>query len=128
MKYTGEGEDKVGPGEYTLGGEKVTHPVAPSASRWAASASQRNLWEPSCSISNELPSRLNPGPGSYNSRKPPDPESSKDATFQFASKTPMGHQKTFKKEAAAPGPGAYQIEPSKDGIAKDNNQFGSTVV
>jgi len=127
MKYTGEKEDRVGPGEYTVGGQQVTHPVAPSASRWAASASNRNLWEPSCKIENELPPRLNPGPGSYNSRKPPDPESSKDATYQFASKTPMGHQKTTKTEAPVPGPGAYQVDMYKDAGAKENNQFGSTV-
>jgi len=127
VKYTGEGEDKVGPGEYTLGGEKVLHPVAPSASRWAISSSNRKLFEPSCAIDNGLPSRNNPGPGSYNSRKPPDPESSKDATFQFASKTPMGYQKVTKEKAAAPGPGAYMSDVSKEIMNKDNNQFGSTV-
>lgn len=128
VKFTGKGDDKAGPGEYTPAGAHVTHPVAPSAAMWTASASQRNLWEPSCAIQNELPSRMNPAPCAYNPRRPPDPQSSKDATFQFASQTPMSHQKTNKKEAAEPGPGAYMslMDQSKDVAAKENNQFGST--
>jgi hypothetical protein len=128
MRFTGKGEDLPGAGEYSPAGEHVTHALAPSACRWTASSSQRNLFEPSGAIENSLPSRLNPGPGSYNSRRPADPESSKDATFQFASKTPMVHQKTFKKEAADPGPGAYLIlDKAKDVTGKENNQFGTTV-
>lgn len=126
MKFTGKGEDKAGPGEYTLGGEHVTHKLAPSAAIWTASQSQRNLFEPSCAIENKLPSRMNPGPDAYNPHKPPDPESSKEATFQFASKTPMSHQKTLKKEAADPGPGAYVIDQWKEVAGKENGKFGSS--
>lgn len=127
MNFTGQGEDIAGPGEYTLKGEHVLHPEAPSAAGWAASVSQRKLFEPSCAIECKMPSRMNPGPGTYDSRQPSDPESSKEATFQFASKTPMGHQKTLKKDATGPGPGAYRVDQSKGATAKENKQFGSSV-
>jgi len=39
----------------------------------------------------------------------------------------MGHQQVKKKEASIPGPGAYQVESTKDAAARENNQFGSTV-
>merc|ERR1711924_392095 len=68
----------------------------------------------------------NPGPDAYNPHKPPDPESSKEATFQFASKTPMSHQKALKKEAADPGPGAYVIDQWKEVAGKENGKFGSS--
>lgn len=134
MKHTGEKKDTVGPAEYEVRG-RVTQ-KDPQSVNFHSSASNRRLFEPSSFIDNKLPSRQNPGPGTYEYAKekidPVDTLSAGGGSqhYMFASKTPMSHEIQVKQEVSVPGPGAYKTE-AESKIAREQagvkSQFGSTV-
>lgn len=133
MRHTGEKADTVGPAEYEVT-QKVTQKDALTVN-FHSSNMNRRLFEPSSFIENRLPSRQNPGPGTYDSgseKQQLDPlHPSSLQHHMFASKTPMAHERVVKPELSVPGPGAYRSEDESKIIRADvqgqKSQFGSTV-
>eukprot|EP00397_Hematodinium_sp_SG-2012_P039229 GEMP01042799.1.p1 GENE.GEMP01042799.1~~GEMP01042799.1.p1 ORF type:complete len:437 (+),score=65.52 GEMP01042799.1:103-1413(+) len=95
MGSTGDGQSKeghTGEKEDTVGAKyDVTGNIAGGrTTNFVSSEINRNLWEPSCAIGNTLPSRANPGPGTYQRGSSAPLHGSKCV---FISKTPMCHQR-----------------------------------
>eukprot|EP00929_Paragymnodinium_shiwhaense_P036378 TRINITY_DN19504_c0_g1_i1.p1 TRINITY_DN19504_c0_g1~~TRINITY_DN19504_c0_g1_i1.p1 ORF type:complete len:639 (-),score=110.70 TRINITY_DN19504_c0_g1_i1:64-1980(-) len=109
MRHTGEPSDMVGPGEYDIAGKEIVMARGRDTAFYASKLN-RKLWEPSVGIENTLPDRHNPGPGDYDYGLPlgGSTEEVAVATYQFASKSPMGHQVEVKEERVMPGPGRYE--------------------
>lgn len=90
------------------------------------SVSSRKLWEPSCAIENALPSKMNPGPGTYLDRRRVDSAPVRGSRSVFISKTPMCHQRTFEEPSEMP-PDSDITKPLGEGCPAAVNTFVSPV-
>jgi hypothetical protein len=139
MRHTGTRGDTVGPGEYEPKNDICLPGQAQTSFARGGAAKDRSLFEPSVAIHNLMPSKENPGPGSYDSKKGmSDPNFIGDAeTFQFTSKTQLHHQRKEPNEGLYPGPGQYEITGHTDIVLTsarnhsksrgDSTRFGSAV-
>lgn len=137
MRHTGDHGDTAGPGEYDPRGEQIICRTTPQVVFHASTLSRR-LWEPSPAIDNKLPSRDNPGPGSYEpvTTKAKGTDEDTQPTFQFASRSLMAHQHEVSVERVVPGPGQYEMLGDIDRSVKsardrstvrgELTQFGAT--
>lgn len=107
-RYTGRGEDVLGPGDYDHDKHSSLKTVlranGPSID-FHASTSQRDLYPPQCSIDNTQAWVKNPGPGTYNLRR----KFTKGISQPFQSKTPQ----QLEVRNQNPGPGTYLIEETE---------------
>lgn len=144
IRHTGERGDTVGPGEYdprsdlTMRGQPQTSFSGGASFSNSGVRPDRSLFEPSVAIDNLMPSKENPGPGSYDTKKGmADPSTGISETYQFASKTILPHQKKEPDDRNGPGPGQYEITGHIDVAANsarnhsktrgDSTRFGSAV-
>lgn len=79
IRHTGDGNDKVGPGEYEPDIEQYITRNSIKQTAIGASRLKRELWEPSVAIHSSQPAKGIPGPGSYEPKlglagKPPSEE------------------------------------------------------
>ena len=109
----------VGPGQYSPTHDFVK--TKPTSIDFSHSKDARKLWEPTNSPYNRLPSRSNPGPGSYDSTGPAEQEASGNATFM--SRVKRAHQREV--EERSPGPGVYEAPSVVMGNSLVGPPFGS---
>ncbi|KAF4674807.1 hypothetical protein FOL47_008685 [Perkinsus chesapeaki] len=108
MDFTGDKDDTCGPDRYSIeSARRVTGPGVRDA-QWHKYREQRKVFQPSHSISNELPDPVVPGPGQYhgmnhNNRKLPSL-----GTSQFRSRVPMAHQIVVYPEGKVGGSSSSQ--------------------
>lgn len=110
----------LGPGQYSPSHTYVK--PKPASTDFSHSKDSRKLWEPSNSPDNRLPSRSNPGPGSYEGSILSDPDSS---TGNVAFTSRVRRQK--KAEDRSPGPGVYEVTQKADFDLVQRPGFGGKV-
>lgn len=111
MRYTGreDHQDAIGPADYPVHNvsvESVTR-REPRDANFHSSDSVRKLWEPSCSIENVLPDRINPAPGTYKVTKQLTKGTS--CTFTSGAERPC-LDKDPPSKLQVPGPGSYTAD------------------